>query len=743
LRADKLKNVTANIGSRNQLQWVVLLLAVTVLLPTVCLLWFMSRSAQNERLAVRQKLLDIYRGQLELLSRQIDRQWEQRATALDRAVQAGKSPMELFADLATGTQPDLPCCRAALIYDTTGRLLYPITRKDSDSAEATSDRFDQAWQMEFVNNDFSAAADDYRRIAAMNNDDYVGYLASLAAVRCLRKAGRIDEAVQLCRKVAYTTSTTPPPSSAVHLVAQARVLLVTMQADANIPVESDDINRLVKSALYYGDQSGADYLPMSSDTRIFLLSRTLEMLGDARWPGHFASQIETAKRLLAAEQLAASLLEQLPRPVIFEPLSGQDQQNLLLSLRRILEEVETTDWAGRLQVDTSAARQLLAAAENVSGSQTPAKSFFDRWAENKIYRFPEPADVFTFLHRTDDKILLLLHTPDNLSADFTLLNDQLDPLGLSFRIVDTAGNTVAGASQPQQTAFLQAAFGDCFPGWRIELFSTQANAFEKAASRQIAVSFWIGTLVIVLVFTAGALAAQAITKQIRLNKMKNDFIATVSHELKTPLASMRVLVDTLLEGNIKNPGQAEEYLRLTAKENERLSRMIDNFLTFSRMERNKQAFSICPVNPHQIVQNAAEAVKTKFSAAACEFTVQVDEKIPDVLADHDAMVTVLVNLLDNACKYTYEEKQISLRVFARDNTVCFEVADNGVGLSRRHIKKIFDRFYQVDRTLSRRAEGCGLGLSIVKFIVDAHKGAIAVESRPGKGSTFTVRIPTA
>ena len=103
---------------------------------------------------------------------------------------------------------------------------------------------------------------------------------------------------------------------------------------------------------------------------------------------------------------------------------------------------------------------------------------------------------------------------------------------------------------------------------------------------------WTGVLVIILILLAGAFAAQTVRRQIRLNKMKNDFIATVSHELKTPLASMRVLVDTLLEGNIKDEDQTEEYLRLTAKENERLSRMIDNFLTFSRMERNKKAFTI-------------------------------------------------------------------------------------------------------------------------------------------------------
>ncbi|MHC4244933.1 MAG: sensor histidine kinase, partial [Planctomycetota bacterium] len=104
---------------------------------------------------------------------------------------------------------------------------------------------------------------------------------------------------------------------------------------------------------------------------------------------------------------------------------------------------------------------------------------------------------------------------------------------------------------------------------------------------------------------------------------------------------------------------------------------------------------------------------------------------------------VLVNLLDNAYKYSSDEKHIELRVYSGDDTVCFCVTDNGIGMSRRTVKKIFKRFYQVDRSLSRHTEGCGLGLSITKFIVDAHKGSISVESNPGKGSIFIVRLPIA
>jgi signal transduction histidine kinase len=201
---------------------------------------------------------------------------------------------------------------------------------------------------------------------------------------------------------------------------------------------------------------------------------------------------------------------------------------------------------------------------------------------------------------------------------------------------------------------------------------------------------------------------------------------------------MRVLVDTLLEGSYRDQQQVTEYLELVSKENERLTGLIDNFLTFSRMERNKQAFAMTRTNPAAVARDAAEAVKTKFSKGKCTFEVNIPDDLPDVTADRDAMVTVLVNLLDNAYKYSYDDKQIELSVSSEDGLVCFRVSDNGAGISRRSVKKIFNRFYQVDRSLARRAEGCGLGLSIAKFIVDAHKGTISIESKSGEGSTFMV-----
>jgi signal transduction histidine kinase len=132
-----------------------------------------------------------------------------------------------------------------------------------------------------------------------------------------------------------------------------------------------------------------------------------------------------------------------------------------------------------------------------------------------------------------------------------------------------------------------------------------------------------------------------------------------------------------------------------------------------------------------------------LEAAGCQLEVSVSSGLPAVRADEDALVTVLLNLLDNAYKYTPSEKRIALRAYDTDNGVVFAVEDNGVGIAPREQKRIFRRFYQVDRRLAREAGGCGLGLSIVELIVKAHGGTIQVKSQPGKGSVFSVILPSA
>ena len=313
------------------------------------------------------------------------------------------------------------------------------------------------------------------------------------------------------------------------------------------------------------------------------------------------------------------------------------------------------------------------------------------------------------------------------------------------RITGGVVELLAPAESPSahRSALVSVSAGNFAPGWTVALSLHDVNAFETAADRKVTRYLWTGIGVATIMAALAAAVLRAFGRQVQLARLKNDLVASVSHELKTPVTSMRVLVDSVLESNDFSPDETRDYLQLLAQENARLSRLIDNFLTFSRMERNKFCFAMDRVAPEQIVAQARAAFADRADVPHCEFQTECAANLPPVMADRDAMTTVLLNLLENAWKYSGEHKRIVLRTQQTNGAVQFAVEDNGVGIHAREARRIFRRFYQVDQSLSRTVGGCGLGLSIVDYIVRNHHGTVRVESKPGVGSTFTVELPVA
>ena len=742
---------TGNISTGNQLRWVVLLLAIAVILPTVCLLWFMSQAVRNERLAVRQKLSVIYQKRLEILSKRIDDLWSARIGIIEEETAVKRQPIEMFDRLAgrDGGTDDPNICNAVIIYDRSGKLVYPVTGGQDYPGEF-SPGFNLAWNAEFMDGDFTRAIQLYEQFVDTADDGYyIHYSALLGKVRCLRKSGEIEKAVTLCQEIAYGQTPEDVSVSSVALIARARILLVNLKSETQEGLRRPDLENLIGSAINYTPGSGYGFLLMPSVTRIFLLRKTLEIVQESEWAEELRPQILRAKELLSAEELSAAAIERYYAGAVSEPFSEKDANDLVSILSATQEMIEGVEWGSWTeQLSEEVKRQISTVLDAYRTRKVGAAAFgrsafatFESWSEDSFRRLELPEDAFGVYHNSGRRTYLLLKKAKEFSSDFDSCGADLEELGVSYRITDSFGTYACGLEIPERAAFLTAPLGKFFPNWNVEVHFRDIDIFETTANKQKVIYLWTGLLAIAVMIAAGLLAAKVVGRQIKINKLKNDFIATVSHELKTPLASMRVLVDTLLEGSYRDQQQVTEYLQLVSKENERLSGLIDNFLTFSRMERNKQAFAMARTSPAAIARDAAEAVKTKFSMGQCRFEVNIREDLPQVTADRDAMVTVIINLLDNAYKYSYDNKQIELRVAPEDSSVCFYVSDNGRGMSRRSARKIFDRFYQADRSLSRQAEGCGLGLSIAKFIVDAHKGTISVESKPGKGSTFSVKLP--
>jgi signal transduction histidine kinase len=296
--------------------------------------------------------------------------------------------------------------------------------------------------------------------------------------------------------------------------------------------------------------------------------------------------------------------------------------------------------------------------------------------------------------------------------------------------------------RPDEMAFEEAlAVGPAMPGWQASFTLLDQEALEQTA-RAGAVSYlWMGLVGAVVIALIAVSSGHVLNRQLRLTRLKTDLVAAVSHELRTPLASIRLLVDGLLREERPDPTRTREYLELISVENARLTRVIENFLTFSRLERNRLPLSFTAVAPQTVVDAAVAAVRERMPIEL--LTVDMAPDLPLVRADADALVTALLNLLDNAYKYTPADKRILMRVTREGPNVLFMVEDNGIGIPGAEQKRIFRRFYRLDRRLARDTSGVGLGLSIVHDIVRAHGGEVRVASRSGEGSTFTMLLPAA
>ncbi|NOR67134.1 MAG: hypothetical protein GQ528_07245, partial [Woeseiaceae bacterium] len=330
-------------AGNNQLRWVVSLLSIAVILPTVCLLWFMTEAVRNERLAVKQKLTNVYEQRIEILSERIDALWSARLDSVRRKAESQLEPIEMFAHLADRGNDGVRVCDAVVIYDNAGRAVYPIAG-DTESQDEFPEEFNKAWAAEFTENDFARAIRLYEQIAESHYDDYVSYSALMGKIRCLRKSSQTQKAIALCREVAYGQTPENISSSSVSLITRARILLVELKGRTQDGLGAGDLQELIGSAVNYSPGSGEGFLLMPSETRVFFLRKAIELAEESEWPQDLNSQVSRAKTLLSREELASAFLDKYDTSDVSQRWSQDDAMRLLSLLRLTLDKIEEFEW---------------------------------------------------------------------------------------------------------------------------------------------------------------------------------------------------------------------------------------------------------------------------------------------------------------------------------------------------------------------------------------------------------------
>ena len=320
------------------------------------------------------------------------------------------------------------------------------------------------------------------------------------------------------------------------------------------------------------------------------------------------------------------------------------------------------------------------------------------------------------------------------------------PSGVAIRIEDRKGGVLADAGNVLDRA--DPIFAEWLPTtsgrWRVRvggLPGTEGN-LDAAVGSEMRQSVKLAYVLLIVLLAAGTAAGLAVFRGLKLEALKNDTLTSISHELKTPVASMRLLLETLQERGVDDKEQVAEYIDLMLQENERVSHMVEDFLNHTRLEEKQKRFKMERLNASEV---AGEAVR-RFEAKIDELGGRIrcygrEVGMPLVHGDRQTLVMVLGILIDNAIQYSDEAPDIEIDFFSDHRRVYFLVKDRGIGVPKHHRRRIFDKFYQANPKLSRRGGGCGLGLSIARHVIAAHGGVIEHERRRGAGSIFRFDVP--
>ena len=369
-----------------------------------------------------------------------------------------------------------------------------------------------------------------------------------------------------------------------------------------------------------------------------------------------------------------------------------------------------------------------------------------RFVENKLsvlvwYRSPRQTNL---IYGAD---LSLPRLKENLKP----IVSQLDPAlreDIAVALLDDTAKPVA-VSQPGFQAnwkhpFVATELGESLPHWEMAVYLLNPAKLVRSAQT---LKLTLGLLIALLLLAIGVggwLIVADLTRQLALARQKTDFVSNVSHELKTPLTSIRMFSELLAEGRVAEPEKRQSYLHIIAAEASRLTRLINNVLDFSRMERGEKKYDLKKCDLSDLVRETVDTYRPHVEANGFKVKTAWPAAAITVNGDRDALAQVVVNLLSNAEKYSNGRKEISVEVEAKREPLPHaevRVMDRGAGVPRGCEEKIFEQFYRAHDSLSSGIQGSGLGLTLARQIARAHGGDVTYTPREGGGSCFTLRLP--
>ncbi|MCG2816307.1 MAG: HAMP domain-containing histidine kinase [Candidatus Aminicenantes bacterium] len=671
---------------------------IVVFLPSIFLAFFGMRALRNEKFKFQQQTLEEQKIYVSSLQKDIQDFIEKKSSDLIDLAQSevfsGAGYSEIRKLIVESQRRD-PLLGEVVVWNKEGELWLPVhqalpalakTVIEPDEWKKIQSNLYAAEMAEFQLKDFSSAISHYRQVLSRSKNDQVRAWILSRIARCEVKQEGKKQALVVYRSLvdSYPDLLTESGRS-LEFVSRLEIL--------NIFYASDNYESLFKESL-----------------------ETYVRLEEKAW----SLDMRQVK-------LYADTLKEIINDVVAKELSDVIPEDFLVAV---------TDYQKKLEKKLHIGRLAEFAVQDVLPNLQVQKSvLMFEGEETLLISIPlngnNPGFQMDFLGS--------IFSAGDLTKNADTLLSENTPQGISvlIRSIQTDRIVFGEKNEEAKTPMLTDLFFDNIPPWRVEIFQENSKGFVLYKN----IIFWMILTLLLILFFGSGLILRLLAQEMNLLQLKSEFIASVSHEFKTPLTSMGAILEHLQDGKIKDPDKIREYYRILRHDSDRLKRLVLNVLDFTKFEEGKRKYRLELIKIDRLVRKEVDSFEKEHKLSGFTVELRMENVGFSVLADEEALNQAFHNILDNAAKFSQREKKIEVSVERKGDKVEISVSDKGIGIPESEQKKIFEKFYRGKQASSISPTGTGLGLTLVKHIMTAHGGDVVVLSRQGEGSRVSLILP--
>jgi signal transduction histidine kinase/tetratricopeptide (TPR) repeat protein len=686
-------------------------------LPSLLLGYFAFRGIQNDQALLENRRLDDYRRAAEQITSFVDKSISEVEKAFVKTLSGQNNSGETdFLRILKDFKNRYPLVEEVFLFRNVDDIHFPavellffseesLINSVASLKQSSRDRnFLKAQQLEFQQKNYQKALSFYQEAMDQINDPQLMGECLSAIARVQKKANLFQEAIESYKKISEDYSQ-------VRITVGIPLGLAARLELGLIYQKVGDILSAIKTHIELFRSMINREWPLEKDSYVFFSQEVKESIQD------IFSQESLPSEILAFKKT-------------YKNLENEEQDRKKQTERLLLfQERTATDIQAKMP-------------QSISDSSNPAKRCIVEIGRN-VY--------LVSLFHLDQKKGNSLQNRWGILLNASYLKDPLLQQSLqihmqseksSWIVKGRAGQTVlASQNAPSNSLIVKTNFAGNFPDWILEFYHQEPRLFEAFLTSRRGIYFYMFLLIGGILIFGLILTVRTVSHELELARMKSDFVSTISHEFKSPLTSIRQLAEMLQTGRIPSEERRQKYYDVLLEQSERLSLLTENVLNFAKMEEGRREFVFERLDIKSLLKDLVSSVQERVRHAGFNIQLEVEDSLLPIMADRDAMTQAIHNLIDNAIKYSGKMQKVMVNAYREDQNLVIAVKDFGIGIKKEERNKIFDRFYRGGDKFTCTVKGSGLGLTLVKLIIDAHHGIVHVESEPERGSTFSVKLP--